>query len=736
MYKKITLFTFSLLVTIISHAQTWTNIGPGYGGYLRDFVFHPSNPDIIFVGGDDSSGIWISEDGGQTWRLVSEELPDISAWNIQFDKTDPNVMYACDLYNRYGVAKSIDGGENWMASDSGLTNVGARTVSKIAVVNQDTLFISTGLEHNGRTGDGIYKSTDGGQTWIATGLQGLTCPAIIATSSGKLIAATQGQGLKFSDDLGGSWQNHSDVSPIDTVIQVEIKDSFIVVSTNPSGIYVSSDNGATFNNIGGGAFDLAIGKTQPNLTIYSAGVVLLKADYNYTTQANPVWTFMYNTALLQDSAISMGIGAKNDTVMIGQLGNSQLFMSTDAGSSWTNTATSPSANCINDVTIDPVNPQHIFASLVVSNSLGKDKKCLIETTNGGSSWARKGPEASGYKIKFHPDSPDTLLCGTFTDGLFKSVDGGNTWVNKRPVSWINDIVYHPDHPNEVLISEVDNILNPASVEILKSIDGGETFTSVFSGLNLITKIIHIPNSDSVIASTNWDGLYLSTDRGDNWAAYSLPGKLIKTIAYNNGSIYAGSDTGQLYKVNSAGVENITGPWGQLTEMTNICFFNNIMYVGLNGAEHDRDTTFVKHGGVWYSTNDGQSWTDISAGLTCSQLYGNNVISTLNGKLLVGTYGGSFFTLDSLTGITQTPADDISLHAYPNPFDHEITINIPKTNDNKIHYRIIDIEGRVIQFAEIPCQQKVTLDLSRLKDGTYFFVLYNGQKIFHQKIIKQ
>jgi len=373
---KTVLLIIFICISAIINAQTWTNIGPDFGGYFRDFAFHPTNSNVIFAGGDDSAGIWISEDGGQTWRLVSEELPNISGWHIEFDKTNPSIMYACDVYNRYGIAKSIDGGENWIASANGLSSIEAKTVSKIAIINQDTLFVSTGLEYNGRTGDGIYKSVDGGVNWAATGLQGLTCPAIVVSQNNRLLVATQGQGLKFSDNLGSTWQTHPDVSSIDTVFQIEVKDSFIVIATNPSGLYVSSNNGVTFGNIGGSAFDLAIGNTDPNLIIYSS-ILPARYEYNYISHTLVNITSMYNTILTQDSVLYIGIGARGDTVLLGKLGNSRLSISTNKGTSWTNTVSSPSANNINDITIDPTDSQHIFASLVVSNSLGADKECLI-----------------------------------------------------------------------------------------------------------------------------------------------------------------------------------------------------------------------------------------------------------------------------------------------------------------------------------------------------------------------
>lgn len=726
-----------LLMGELATAQTWTNIGPQFGGYLRDFAFHPSKSKVILLGGDDSAGIWKSEDGGITWRLVSEELPNMSGWHIEYDKSNVQTVYACDLYNRYGVAKSTNEGESWTASANGLNSIEARTVSKIAILNQDTLFISTGLEQNGRTGDGIYKSADGGLNWIASGLQGSTCPAIAITETNRLIAATQGQGLMFSDDTAQTWTNHSDVPMAAIISQVEVKDSFVVVLTSTNGIYVSSDNGLSFTGIGSGGFDIAIGTTQPTLSLYSSALV--KAEYNYTTKAIPVWNSMNKLIISQDSVLNMGIGAKGDTIMLGQLANSRLFVSNDKGESWTSATSSPAANNINDIAIDPNDTQHLFASLVISNALGIDKECLLESEDGGSSWSRKGPKESGLKVKFHPTSSDTMLCGTFTGGLYRSVDSGDNWTNIRRGTRVVEIAYHPSFPREILIAEIDDV--NLRQELLKSVDGGNSFDSVAPVA--ASQIAYITNSDSIIAGVNtagtFNGLFLSTDRGDSWAPFALQGMAIKTVVYAGTTIYAGTEDGEIYSINSSGTTNITGSWNRPVELTNIHFLGDTLFVGFNGAEHDRDSASINHGGVWYSTDTGQTWLDISAGLSCSQLFSNHVMCNWNNQLLVGTYGGSLFTLDALpVGIEESSSKRASFLVQPNPFYDYLRIETPQTAEQpeRIYYQVFNANGSMIQYGVLPYKTSFRLDLDRLKPGVHLIRLILNQTSFEQKVVKK
>ena len=718
-----------------SYAQEWINIGPQFGGYLRDFAFHPSRSGVILLGGDDSAGIWKSEDGGETWRLVSEEIPNMSGWHIEYDKDNVQTVYACDLYNRYGMAKSSDGGETWTSSMQGLNSIKARTVSKIAILNQDTLFISTGLERNDRTGDGIYMSIDGGQSWRKSGLQGLTCPAIVITQTNRLIVGTQGQGLKFSDDKGKTWLDHQDISATAIFSQIEVKDSFLVALSSSNGIYVSSDNGMTFNNIGSGGFDVTIGSTQPTLSIYSSALV--KAEYDYINKTTPIWTSINKAIISNDTVLNMGIGAKGDTIIVGQLANARLFISSNKGESWDNTTSSPSANNINDIAIDPNDSQHIFASLVISNALGIDKECLFESRDGGVSWSRKGPKESALKIKFHPTSSDTLLCGTFTGGLYLSSDGGTSWNNLKAATRIVEIAYNPFFPNEILVAEIDDI--NLTQQLLKSSDGGNHFDSVAPVA--VSQIAYIPNSDSIVAGVNtagsFNGVFLSTDRGDSWESFALSGTPVKTVIYHERTIYAGSEEGQLYRISHSGLEDITGGWEQLTEITNIYFLDDTLFVGLNGAEHDRDSSFINHGGVWYSIDHGQTWVDISAGLSCSQLFGNNVMTEWNNKLLIGTYGGGFFRLNPLpVGIADEYREKQTLNVYPNPVTKRLFIKIPETLLSKnVEYQIINVAGKIVQSGKSSFKQILRLDLKELQSGVYILILDGEKQRFHQKIIK-
>ncbi|MCX6295529.1 MAG: hypothetical protein NTX97_05600, partial [Bacteroidetes bacterium] len=103
----------------------WSPMGsfgvPGNGGgagRLNCIAFHPTNPNIIWVGAP-AGGLWKTTDAGATWSTNTDALPTLGVSSIAIDPTDTNIMYigtgdqdAGDSYG-IGVLKSTNGGLTW-----------------------------------------------------------------------------------------------------------------------------------------------------------------------------------------------------------------------------------------------------------------------------------------------------------------------------------------------------------------------------------------------------------------------------------------------------------------------------------------------------------------------------------------------------------------------------------------------------------------------------------------------
>jgi photosystem II stability/assembly factor-like uncharacterized protein len=215
---------------------TWSNISDGFfGGSIGAIAVAPSNKNVIYVGGGEvtvrgnvshGSGMWKSVDAGKSWESIgltdSQHIP-----RLRVHPTDPNTVFAAVLGHLYGsnqergVFKSTDGGKSWNKVLFANEDAGAVDIT-FDPNNPRVLYASTwrirrtpySLESGGE-GSGVWKSTDGGETWkeitankgMPDGPIGISGVAVSPLDSYRvfvMIEAPEG-GLFRSDDAGESW---------------------------------------------------------------------------------------------------------------------------------------------------------------------------------------------------------------------------------------------------------------------------------------------------------------------------------------------------------------------------------------------------------------------------------------------------------------------------------------------------------------------------------------------------
>lgn len=708
------IFTFS---NSNSFAQTWTNFGPE-GGFFKDFVIHPSNSNIIYAGSDDGGGVWKSINAGDTWELLTGDYPNFTGWHITMDLEHPDTLYFCELYGRYGILKTTDGGETFEHLTDGFNfNRDLQTTQLVLYPgNGDTLFASTGEGDDfGRIGHGIFSSYNGGSTWNYSGLQDNSVHCINISDSDRLLAGTDENGLWYSDDIGMTWENHPDIPDTATVLQMDKMNGILVVSGSANGVYVSFDNGLTFANIGivgESNFNLAILATTPYLEIISTGFF----HPNYFTSETLLWTGITDP-LLEDH-ILIGIDAVDDLIIAGIFSSTEILKSTDNGATWSTLNSNPLATEIRAVRVDP-DSDRIYTSLQHSYNLGGDrynKEALAISEDNGVTWSRKGPLAHGMDVIIHPDNSETLFLGTFAQGLFKTINGFATWEPARAGNkLILDVVIDPENTDNMLLSELD--IPTVITGVFKSIDGGETW---YETSNLTaTQIVYNSDNDRVFFSTE-NGIYISDDNGESIGAIPayFDGKVVLSIAYNSPYLYAGTQNGKLFKIDNDGlVEEITGDWNGdgPNEVRNIMYEGNSIIVGLNGAE--QDSSHNLNGGVWQSIDNGESWMDLTSNLTNNNIYGNTAIAVANnGDLIVGTYGQSLFkTGDIVLSVPENEFEEPSIVIFPNPTNGPTQITTQSAIQSVM---ITTIDGKIVYENKTIGSNKLILKNTLLETGIY------------------
>ncbi|MFT5859330.1 MAG: photosystem II stability/assembly factor-like uncharacterized protein [Flavobacteriaceae bacterium] len=731
---KYTISIFLSLFLVLSlTAQTWDQIGPE-GGYFKEFTIHPVDPNTIYAGSDDGGGVWKSIDSGDTWSLTTSDFPNMTGWKIVIDENSPNTVYSCDLYGRYGLLKSVDGGTSWSLINSGLSTIYDKMVSGLVVKTSDTLFVSTGESAGSvpvRPGNGMYKSFDGGLTWTASGLQGKTIPSVGKNEFGTIFAGSEDFGLYYSNDNGTTWLTHPDIPAAGTVFEIDT-DSNVILLASSEGIFLSTNWGINFVTLGLAGefnFDACIHTTLPDIEIYSSTLTGLK----HYSSATSTWNTVVGSFFSDQFVI--GITSDGSNVFCGGFSNSPIVKSVDGGTTWNELVSSPTATELTDIFIDQNNSDRIVTCLMGTyHEAGSfDRESIYESTNGGASWIRKGPDAHALCLAANPLNSQTLYLGSFAQGVYKTDDSFNSFTQLSPDSVaVVDVIVSAEDTNVVFISEIDFTIPTFSIK--RSSDAGNNFNQVST--IIANRLMFNPNNnDTIYVATN-NGVSISVDFGLTFSPWVLAGEDCRTLAVKGNDVFTGTTDGKLFKIANSIATDISGTWDTPVEIKSVYTLGEELFVGMNGAE--KDTFMVLQGSIWRTMDDGGTWSDITTDMTSTNIYGNNIIASDGSELFVGTYGGGLFKSSGLgldAGLNDFESDE-SLSVYPNPVEEVLTINLEGNNYQNLE--VIDILGedvtnRINYVNDVA--EDLAIDVSRLEIGVYVIQFHSGDKIYTAKFIK-
>ncbi|MFN9114048.1 MAG: WD40/YVTN/BNR-like repeat-containing protein, partial [Bacteroidota bacterium] len=252
----------------------WTAMGPntsagGYSGLgrINAIAFHPTNSDIIWAGSP-GGGLWKSTNGGATWNTGYDNFAVLGVSSILVTPSNPNIMYVAtgdgDAGNTrsIGVYKSTDGGATWAATGLTFTLASYKLIRKLLMDPNDESHILAA------TSDGLYRTTNSGTTWTkVVNANFYDVEAQPGTSSNNFYASTYG-GLYRSTDNGATWTLVQIITGSGRIaIGVSAADPATVValcskSSNGSflGFYRSTNNGSSYS----------LQSSAPNLLGWSA----------------------------------------------------------------------------------------------------------------------------------------------------------------------------------------------------------------------------------------------------------------------------------------------------------------------------------------------------------------------------------------------------------------------------------------------------------------------------------
>lgn len=324
-----------------------------------------------------------------------------------------------------------------------------------------------------------------------------------------------------------------------------------------------------------------------------------------------------------------------------------LWKSIDAGQNWTtNTDLLPIIGC-SDVAINPLDTQIMYLATGDANGttshLTLSSIGILKSTDGGVTWPLSSNTMNWqvswgrniYKLLIHPTQPDTIFAAT-TIGIYRTINGGQNWVQIQ-VGQFTDIEFKPGNPNILFASS--GIFSEGT--FYQSIDAGTTFTTVTDGLPLSANVarleICVTPADSnyvyvvAVKKNTYDfyGFYRSTDGGNQFTLQATTPNILSGAAGSQAWYNLSMDVSPLDKDRIlVGATNI---WRSLNG-------------GLNWVKHTSETGgFIPYvhpdhhsivffpgsdsiyfsgndGGIFKTTDSGESWNELNDGLQISQMY--------------------------------------------------------------------------------------------------------------------
>lgn len=608
----------------------WTERGPNnVSGRTRAILFDPNDPTgkAVFAGGV-GGGIWKTNDitaSTPVWVPINDLMANLAISTLAADPQNPQVLYAgtgegwynFDAIRGDGIYKSTNGGATWSALTSTVGNPNFHYVQKI-VVHPVTGHVYAATRSASPGFGGVFRSTDGGNTWVKVLGSGLGASSDRAAdleiaADNSIYAAmgilqTDGVYRSTTGDAG-SWtklNTGSNGFPTSSFYRCEIA----CAPSNASVVYVLTEQAST-----GGLYN-----------IYKS----TNSGSTWTTLPKPQWNDQSCSSTSNDFTRGQGwynlIAAVDPTnanrILIGGI---DLFLSTDGGNTWSQ-KTSWWGGCgrpyvhadQHNIVFQPGNPNVIL----FANDGG-----VYRSTDGGNTFSFKGWNynvTTYYSCAMHPHAGNhQFLAGSQDNGtqLYYSPgmnttfeilggDGGYCHIDQ-------------DQPSYQFASYV-------FANIYRSSDGGNSFSSIFSNSS-VGNFINPSAYDHInnVLYFNYGNPY----SGSNYGVYgrilnATTSNTVTTVNISSATgtsyithiavspntsnrIFVGTSNGRIVRVDNANGTATATLIG--TPVSN----NNVSCIAVqNGNDNHLLVTYSNYGitSVWQTTNGGTTWTAVEGNL--------------------------------------------------------------------------------------------------------------------------
>jgi photosystem II stability/assembly factor-like uncharacterized protein len=423
--------------TLLGQTIAWTSRGPGnIGGRTRGLAVDPSNGNVIYAGSV-SGGVWKTTNGGASWTPLMDSEINLNVSALVMKPGNPNTLYA-------GTGEGF--------------------------LNADAL-----------PGRGVFKTTDGGQTWtrlhVANGLNTSFITELAISPANPSVVYASGRRTYPNNNISAETTPDAGVNAV--FKSTNEGQSWTDITTGK----VDHDPSASFDNI---PTDIAVSPLSPD-TLFGAFGFRRSNGIWRTVNGGQTWTRLTSglpsPASSHFNRIELAMSPSNPRVLYASYSDSAsneslgIWKTTNGGNSWTQVATpqSTAQRNINDGRLTVLGEQGFYNNALAvhptdPNTVFVGGIDIYRSTNGGSSWTQVSmwiPDTPGFSYAhadnhvfafFAGTNPPTLYAGN-DGGVYRSFNNGTNWGelnNSLGVTQFYFMAAHPDDPDVLLGGSQDN----------------------------------------------------------------------------------------------------------------------------------------------------------------------------------------------------------------------------------------------------------------------------------------
>jgi photosystem II stability/assembly factor-like uncharacterized protein len=720
--RRVSLFLVLMSVSS-AFAQSWQWQNPQISGnYIHSMGSFGGSSVWASSGGGEM--LW-SSDAGQNWSIrcrtggpkTKTVFPDeLHGFGITTETWLDDTNRAC-------ILATTDGGFTWEARDA-FPHMGTG-LSDINFADAQNGWVISDAQ--------LLHTSDSGETWTDQAPDSIypTCITSVSTQEGWFVGHRydRGDSLYHTTDAGAIWTVIPSACP--THCYPRFLDSNHGWATGSAGIAHTTDGGITWSAAGLASNNLTDFCCVNDNTVFA---VTLDGKIFETMDAGEHWSMQQPDSLLELDAVHAS--GEQHLWAAGYWG--KIFYSSDRGSEWT----LQNGNSLLGTNLQAVDFSDLRHGWAVGNYASTG---AVHTSDGGMTWAIQDSGHAGLSVTAVDSLTAWVVIGDVWDrtgALRHTTDGGTSWNTVQPVQRLN--IYYVTHfgANDVWavsLGAYNGGCSWSDSATCHSSNGGATWTCYpieeDGWVTMDMDFVDPLHGWRICASSgegNAGAIFRTGDGGQTWEQQYTQGYLgdLEQVSFvDTLHGWAAGNYGGVIRTTNGGITWDTlslrraEGWG----MTGVQFFDP-----LNG---------------WAFSRLGYAYRSYDGGLTWSTMFIARVSVSaidfvdLDHGWMVGDHGSILYysaTSASAPHRGSAPVHDLTLSAYPNPFNPNTTLSFDVPVNSRVRISVYDITGRLVQTLadQIYTQgsHRIEFDGSELPSGIYFARLQGNNFSKTQKLV--